>query len=133
MSTPPPPSPLRVLLVDDDPDNLRLSLRQLKKLNHIADAAEGAQQALDLLAKNAYDVVLMDCNMPGMDGYACCREIRRREGTAKHTTVIAMTAALVEDAKEKCLAAGMDDCITKAGNVETLRAALDKWRPGTRS
>jgi HPt (histidine-containing phosphotransfer) domain-containing protein len=82
---------------------------------------------LDALHKNSYDLVLMDCQMPGLDGYETTAEIRRREGDWQHTPVVAVTAHAFESDRQKCLAAGMDDYIAKPVNPQTLKTIIERW------
>src|ERR1700730_3596966 len=83
---------VRVLLVDDNLVNRTIGAKQLAALGYIVETAEGARRGLEIVAKGSSDLVLMDCEMPEMDGYQAGAEIRRREGTARHTVVIALTA-----------------------------------------
>jgi CheY-like chemotaxis protein len=82
-----------------------------------------------MLAARHYDAVLMDCQMPDMDGYEATTELRHRENSDHHTPVIAMTAHVMDGAIEKCLAAGMDDYVSKPINREKLADALHRWIP----
>ncbi|MBD1809434.1 response regulator [Microcoleus sp. FACHB-SPT15] len=118
---------LNILLVEDTPINLKLVRHQVQLLGHQSDAAENGQQALDKLAHNHYDIVLMDCQMPVMDGYTATRALRQREGTERHTVVIGMTAYAMQGDREKCLEAGMDDYLSKPVMIKDLKAMLERW------
>ena len=117
----------RVLIVEDNPVNQRLARLQVERLGFAADVVSSGEEALGAVERLTYAVVLMDCQMPGMDGYAATRELRRREGGERHIPVIAMTANAFATDRRFCLEAGMDDYLSKPVNLRNLRAALDRW------
>ena len=121
---------MHVLLVDDNLVNRTIGAKQLSALGFAAKIADGARQGLALIAKDSPDIVLMDCEMPEMDGYEAVAEIRRREGSARHTVVIALTAHATADDRARCLDAGMDDYLSKPVKLDALAAMLDRWRHG---
>ncbi|MEA2223631.1 MAG: hypothetical protein QOH83_2007 [Solirubrobacteraceae bacterium] len=102
-----------VLLADDIPVNQLVAQRLLEKRGcHVDVAADGAE-ALDMHGRSAYEMIFMDCQMPMLDGYEATAEIRRREGSGRHTPIVAMTANTMRGDRERCLAAGMDDYLAK--------------------
>jgi len=129
-----PPRTLRVLLAEDNPTNQKVAVSMLKRLGHHADVVGNGGEALDALKLLPYDLVLMDVQMPEMDGLEATRRYRALEaGTSRHLPIIAMTAHVSLSDRERCLAAGMDDFITKPVQRETLgkviAANIDKIEP----
>lgn len=119
--------PCRVLLVEDNPLNQALVMRQLRQLDLSCDLAEHGQQALEMVAQHSYDLVLCDCQMPVMDGYEFTRRIRAAE-KGERLLIIAMTANVLPEQAERCFAAGMDDLLGKPVLLDGLRQMLQKWR-----
>lgn len=117
----------RVLLVEDYVLNQEIMQDMLELMECRVDIAENGKQALEMVEKNPYDVILMDIQMPEMDGYATTREIRKLEVGKKHSAILAITAnALVGD-REKCIDAGMDDYLPKPVELDKLENLLKKY------
>jgi PAS domain S-box-containing protein len=120
-----------VLVAEDNPVNRRLALQQLKKLGFRADAVTDGREAIDAVAHGTYDLVLMDCQMPEVDGFEATREIRRNEALrGGHVPIIAMTANGLEGDRQACLAAGMDDYLAKPVQLAALRAVVERFANG---
>jgi len=128
----PPPwrKAVQVLLVDDNLVNRTIGAQQLSVLGYTAEIADGARRGLELVSSGRPDIVLMDCEMPEMDGYQAVTEIRRREGNTRHTVVIALNAHATEGDRARCLDAGMDDYLSKPVKLRSLAEMLDTWTRG---
>jgi len=117
----------RVLVVEDNAANLKVTVRMVERLGYRADVAANGAEAVSILKTVQYDAVLMDCQMPEMDGYEATRLIRAAEAPGRHTPIIAMTAAALAGDRERCLAAGMDDYISKPVKLHVVAALLERW------
>jgi len=117
--------PLRILLAEDNAVNQKLALRLLEQMGYRADMASNGLEAIESLERQIYDVILMDVQMPEMDGFEATRTIRKLTG-AVQPHIIAMTANAMEGDREACLAAGMDDYISKPIRVDELIGALER-------
>jgi PAS domain S-box-containing protein len=116
---------LRILLAEDNPVNRRIAILMLRKLGYVADSVANGLDVIDALDKQKYDLVLMDVQMPDMDGLEATREIRRR-WPMNGPRIVALTAHAIEGDREKCLEAGMDDYLCKPINLERLKAVLER-------
>jgi PAS domain S-box-containing protein len=124
-----PALPLRVLVAEDNAVNQRLALLLLERLGHSADFARNGVEAVEALRMRPYDVVLMDVEMPDLDGLEATRRIRSELHDAQAPRIIAVTANAMQGDRDACLAAGMDDYLTKPIRLEELAAALGRCRP----
>ncbi len=116
-----------ILLVEDNHANQKFASLLLGKMGYSADIAEDGIEAIQLWRKNDYDLILMDCQMPNMDGYEATFNIRREEKTANHVPIIALTANASETDRKKCRDCGMDEVITKPYRKQELVDLLDRW------
>ncbi|WP_394686615.1 ATP-binding protein [uncultured Xanthomonas sp.] len=128
---PPPRSGYRLLLVEDNPVNLMVARRLLESLGHHADSVEDGAAALAQLSRQPYDLVMMDCQMPVLDGYAATRQWRQREADASRPRlpIVAMTANAMAGDRQRCLDAGMDDYLSKPLDRARLEDCLQRWLP----
>jgi PAS domain S-box-containing protein len=123
----------RVLVAEDNTVNQLVARGVLENLGYAVDVVDNGREALEALRRTSFDVVLMDCHMPELDGFEATRALRAQEGGGSRTPVIAMTAGVLDSDRERCFAAGMDDFIAKPIDVGVLSATLDRWivREGT--
>lgn len=120
-------TPLRILVVDDNEVNQVVACKFLQKLGCQVEVARNGRAAVDSIAHATYDAVLMDCEMPEMNGYEATQEIRRQEqDTARHLPIIALTGHASSEDEQKCRQAGMDDVVTKPITLPTLREKLER-------
>ncbi len=121
-------SGLRVLLAEDNPVNQMVALKQLKKLGCVVDAVKNGVEAVEARQKGNYQAILMDCEMPELDGYEAARKIRELETAQKLSPVriIAMTAHAMQGDRDRCLTAGMNDYVAKPVDAKALKEALEK-------
>jgi two-component system sensor histidine kinase/response regulator len=119
---------LRILVAEDNVVNQRLALRMLEKAGHRVDLAANGRAAVESVGQVAYDLVLMDCLMPEMDGFEATRAIRAAElGTDRRLPIVALTANAMQGEREKCYDAGMDDYLAKPFTKQTLTAIIERW------
>ena len=117
----------RVLVVDDNAANQKVALRMVERLGYRGDVATTGAEAVAMLGHGHYDAVLMDCQMPEMDGYEASRQIRHNERGGRRVPIIAMTADAISGERDRCLAAGMDDYISKPVKLHVVAAVLERW------
>ena len=125
-----------ILVVDDVETNQKVAVAMLRKLGVQADVASDGREALQKLQETAYDLVLLDCQMPVMDGFDTARQIRANEaeqGNGIHLPIIAMTAHALDKDRTAALAVGMDGFITKPYSMEELQSVLQRWKASAKS
>jgi signal transduction histidine kinase/ligand-binding sensor domain-containing protein/CheY-like chemotaxis protein len=125
-----PPLTGRVLVVEDQPLNREVAIGMLTSLGLEVETAHHGQQALDILQTRSFDAILMDCEMPVMDGFSATKAVRRLEPGEIHVPIIALTADVTSAGRAACLAAGMDDHLAKPFRREALHAILSRWLGG---
>lgn len=121
------PPDCRVLLVEDNAINRRIACALLERLGYAYDVAKDGKSALDALESGRFDVVLMDCQMPQMNGFETTQRIRELTGEPSRVPIIALTANAMKSDRERCLKAGMNDYLTKPFNPTALKETLDRW------
>ena len=119
---------INVLLAEDNAVNQKVALKMLSALGCNVDVVENGVEAAAAAQKGNYDIVFMDCQMPDLDGYGATRQIRSHEAGRKRVPVVAMTANVMQGDREKCIAAGMDDYVSKPVVRKELAAIVSKWR-----
>lgn len=126
---------LQILIAEDNPLNQQLAKRMMEKLGYRADIVCNGQEALRAISQAHYDMILMDCQMPAMDGYQTTRQIRQqeRQRRQKHLPIIAMTADALDGDRQRCLESGMDDYISKPIDLKLLAEAIERWSRPSRS
>lgn len=117
----------RILVVDDNIINCQVAMHILIKLGCHADAAIASRDAIDMHARQAYDLILMDCQMPDLDGYQTAEQIRSAETANRRIPIIGWTSTLQAEEREKCIAAGMDDLMEKPIRSEPMREMMARW------
>lgn len=123
---------IKALLVEDNPTNQIVAGIELKNLNVEVTTANNGKEAVEYYAKESFDMIFMDCQMPVMDGFEATKELRKMEAQkGSHVPIIAMTANAMAGDREKCLAVGMDDYITKPFETKDLKAIVNKWLSGS--
>ena len=117
----------RILLVEDNVVNQKVATKILEKLGYRCDIANNGREAFEAATKTEYNLILMDCQMPEMDGYEATRAIRQHEGERRYTPIVALTASALQSDRDQCLNAGMDDVLTKPLHVGPLQEALNAF------
>ena len=117
-----------ILIAEDNAINQKVIERMVQKLGYRVNLVSNGREAIDALARENYGIIFMDCQMPEMDGFEACREIRKRDGSVR-VPIIAITANAMKGDRERCLAAGMDDYVSKPFKQDDLRTVIQRWMP----
>lgn len=117
----------RILIAEDNAVNQLMARRMLEKLGCSVDVAKDGNEAVAMARSARYDLIFMDCSMPGLDGFQATQELRRQDTQARRIPIIALTAGSTDADCEKCLGAGMDAYLTKPVDLGRFRSALDQW------
>jgi signal transduction histidine kinase/CheY-like chemotaxis protein len=120
----------RALLAEDNPTNQLYARRVLEKMGFRVEIANNGREACEMAGRGGFDVILMDCQMPEMNGYDAATEIRRMSGDGPRIPIVALTAHALTGERERCLASGMDDYLSKPFRRDELEVVLDRWLPG---
>lgn len=126
-------APLRVLVAEDNAPNRKVAAHMLKKLGCFVDTVSTGTEVVELAQNTTYQVIILDCNMPELDGYEVTRTIRAKEKEGQHTPIIALTGNTLPGDRARCLEAGMDDCLPKPIRLRLLRETLLKWGWATKT
>ena len=124
------PLAFRILVAEDNVINQTVTVQLLKKLGARSEVAKNGQEAVDKAQSISYDLILMDCHMPLLDGYEATAQIRQTETPDRRTPIVALTASAMQQDRERCLAAGMDDYLAKPVTRDALRSVLERWCSG---
>ena len=116
-----------MLVAEDQAVNRKLIVHQLKRLGYAADVVENGAEAVDAMSRRRFTLVLMDCQMPLLDGFGATAAIRAQERGLRHTPIVALTAGAMVGERARCLEAGMDDYLSKPVAIEGLRETLERW------
>ncbi len=127
-----PPAGGPILIAEDNAINQKVIERMVQKLGYRVKLVANGRDAIDALSRDVYELIFMDCQMPEMDGFEACREIRKNEGSSR-IPIIAITANAMKGDRERCLAAGMDDYVSKPFKQDDLRVVIERWMPIARA
>lgn len=116
-----------ILIAEDNLINQKVIERMVQKLGYAVDLVANGREVIDALSRLSYGLIFMDCQMPEIDGFEACREIRKREVGGSRVPIVAITANAMKGDRERCLAAGMDDYVSKPFKQDDLRAVIDRW------